>query len=205
MATAKEKACRTCGDKFTPWRSTQVVCPNPQCALEDVRKRERKKRDREIKRETRERKEQLKSRQDLLKEAQAAFNRYIRIRDKHLPCISCGATEHQTDYHKISGWVASHYRSVGACPELRFNELNVHKACVRCNSHLSGNIIEYRISLIERIGQENVEWLESKHELPNLSKDDIRGIKKKYQDKARELEKKTEEHAARTAGVWEGE
>ncbi|TEW24926.1 recombination protein NinG, partial [Histophilus somni] len=104
-------------------------------------------------------KERLKSRSERLKELQGVFNRFIRLRDKNLPCISCGR------YHQ-GQWHAGHYRSVGACPELRFNEDNVHKQCSVCNNHKSGNVIEYRINLVAKIGVERVEFLERKDHLP---------------------------------------
>lgn len=89
--------------------------------------------------------------------AQRAFNADIRRRDIHDNCISCNRP-HGGQYH------AGHYRSVGAHPELRFEELNCHKQCSACNNHLSGNIADYRINLIKKIGIKKVEWLEGPHE-----------------------------------------
>ena len=140
-------------------------------------------------RELRERKRKAKPRAQWLKEAQAAFNAWIKERDKHLPCVSCDATEHGTSYVKISGWVASHYRSVGACPELRFEESNVHKACVRCNSHLSGNIVEYRIRLRARIGEEKLAWLEGPHDPKRYTIEELMAIKSEYRRRLREMRK----------------
>jgi hypothetical protein len=124
----------------------------------------------------------MKSRADWLREAQAAFNRYIRLRDHDKPCISCGR-QHQGQWH------AGHYRSVGACPELRFMELNVHKQCAPCNDHLSGNIVEYRRGLIERIGIDQVEWLEGNHEAKKYTIEEIKAIKAEYTHKSKELMK----------------
>ncbi|VEB00995.1 bacteriophage Lambda NinG protein [Klebsiella pneumoniae] len=59
---------------------------------------------------------------------------------------------------------ASHYRSRGAASHLKFNVFNVHSACTRCNRQLSGNAVEYRIRLIERIGLDRVERLETDNE-----------------------------------------
>ena len=116
-------------------------------------------------------------------EAQAAFNKWIRLRDAHLPCISCGR-HHQGQYH------AGHYRTVGANPELRFEPLNVHKQCAPCNNHKSGNIVEYRINLVSRIGQDAVDWLEGPHEPKRYTVDQLREIKREYTRKAREIERK---------------
>ncbi|MCH1769976.1 recombination protein NinG, partial [Brucella abortus] len=43
------------------------------------------------------------------------------------------------------------------------NERNIHKQCVVCNQHKSGNLVPYRVELISRIGQEAVDEIESNH------------------------------------------
>lgn len=133
-------------------------------------------------RELRQAKERVKTKGELAKEAQQAFNAYIRERDKDLPCISCGR-HHQGQYH------AGHYRTVGANPELRFEELNVQKQCAPCNNHKSGNIVEYRINLVKRIGQDNVDWLEGPHEPKRYTAEQLREIKRLYRGKLKELKK----------------
>lgn len=106
-----------------------------------------------------ERKEKLKTAGDYTKEAQAAFNRFVRIRDVHKPCISCGnPLEHES---LGGGYDAGHYRSRGAASHLRFNLLNVHAQCKKCNRYLSGNVTDYRIGLVSRIGQNMIDKLES--------------------------------------------
>ena len=172
----KPKSCKVCKAKFTPRASTQVVC-SWQCSLvhtsNEKEKRERK--------DYREKKEALKTRSEWLKEAQVVFNRYIRERDKDLPCVSCGKI---TDNPQ-----AGHYRSVGAAPQLRFAEDNVWSQCVRCNMHQSGNAIEYRINLVKRIGLERVEALESDNEPAKYSIEDAKEIKKLYNEKLKLLTK----------------
>lgn len=116
-----------------------------------------------------------------LKQAQAAFNAFIRVRDEKDTCISCGR-HHDGQYH------AGHYRTVGAHPELRFDELNCHKQCSVCNNHLSGNLLEYRISLIKKIGQGTVEILEGPHKPKKYSVDDLKQIAKTYKQKKKDLE-----------------
>ena len=173
----KQKKCKVCKQSFEPVRFAQVVC-SLSCAIEHSKKLSEKK----SKKEHKEAKAKLKSRADYLKEAQAVFNKYIRMRDGSEPCISCGR-HHTGQYH------AGHYRTVGAAPELRFNETNCHKQCSVCNNHLSGNLLEYRRGLISKIGIEKVEWLESKHEAKKYTIDEILAIKKEYQQKIKELER----------------
>lgn len=171
----KQKSCKVCKIKFTPRASTQVVC-SWQCASAFTAK-EKEKRDRK---EYREKKEALKSRRDWLNEAQTVFNAYIRLRDDKLPCVSCGR-HHQGQYH------AGHYRSVAAASQLRYNEDNVHKQCQPCNTHKSGNAIEYRINLVKRIGIERVEKLESDNKPKKWTIDELKELKQKYKDKLKEL------------------
>lgn len=179
------KKCRICKAKFEPFNSLQVAC-SPACALKIGKKQAAKKADDKTKEQrkwVREQKQKLKGRSEHLKEAQQAFNAYIRERDRHRPCISCG-TWSAGQFH------AGHYRTTKAAPELRFEELNCHKQCAQCNNFDSGNIVEYRISLIQRIGQEAVDWLEGPHEPKKYTIDDLKAIKAKYRAMKRELEKR---------------
>lgn len=125
--------------------------------------------------------EKAKTRSQHMKEAQAAFNAFIRARDAKLPCISCGR-------HHQGQWHAGHYRTVGASPELRFEELNVWKQCAPCNDHLHGNLINYRIELIKRIGLDKVEWLEGHHLPKKYTIGDLIEIKRIYKQKTKEME-----------------
>lgn len=115
-----------------------------------------------------------------LKDAQKAFNEFIRLRDKGKPCISCSRI-HNGQIH------AGHYRSVGAAPQLRFNQFNCHAQCAPCNNHKSGNAIEYRINLVKKIGLEKVEWIESQNTPLRLRLDDIRAIKNYYRTLVKRL------------------
>jgi hypothetical protein len=173
----RQKKCSVCREQFQPVRPLQSVC-GLQCAVIAAESAKAK----QVRKEYRSAKQKMKSRADWLREAQAAFNRYIRLRDHDKPCISCGR-QHQGQWH------AGHYRSVGACPELRFEEANVHKQCAPCNDHLSGNIVEYRRGLIERIGIDQVEWLEGNHEAKKYTIEEIRAIKAEYTHKSKELMK----------------
>ena len=113
--------------------------------------------------------------------AQKAFNAYIRVRDKGQPCISCK----RSTGSKIN---AGHYKSVGANPELRFEELNCHLQCEHCNSFKSGNIDQYRPNLINKIGLDKVEWIEGPHKAKKYTCDQLKQIELKYKAKIKELE-----------------
>lgn len=176
----KPKACKGCGTEFQPRVSTQVAC-SPVCALNLIAKRKFEKAAKEERKADKVKREALKSRSSWLSDAQAMFNKYIRLRDAKQPCISCGKTE--------ATWDAGHYRTVAAAPNHRFNEDNVHKQCVQCNQHKSGNIVQMRMGMIERIGEERVKAIEYDNNLNKLSIDDIKSVKETYKQKIIELQK----------------
>ncbi len=91
------------------------------------------------------------------KKAKDEFQKWIRIRDKDLPCISCGKfiTEDGLDMK----WDGGHFYKSELYTSLMFDEGNCHKQCSYCNDHLSGNLIEYRDRLLIKIGQEGYEDL----------------------------------------------
>jgi hypothetical protein len=132
--------------------------------------------------ETRKAKESIKTKGQYVREAQAAVNKYIRARDFNKPCISCGNLPEQ----KLGGTMdAGHYRSRGAAGHLRFNLLNIHAQCVKCNRYGSGNVIDYRLSLINKIGLDNVEKLESDQTIKVFTIEYLQRVKKIFNRRAR--------------------
>jgi hypothetical protein len=126
-------------------------------------------------------KQKVKTRGAHVLELQAAFNEWVRLRDEGQPCISCGN-------HRLV-WHAGHYRSVGACPELRFEQDNCHRQCATCNTLLSGNLAAYRVNLIAKIGLDRVEWLEGNHPPEKLTVTEIQEMKAFYRAEVRRLKK----------------
>ena len=89
----RPKNCKNpaCGDSFVPQRLGQAVC-SPKCglAIKDVNQAKARKSLAQVGRaDIKVRKEKLKTRADHAKEAQSVINRYVRLRDAHLGCISC--------------------------------------------------------------------------------------------------------------------
>lgn len=176
------RKCKVCKCAFEPRLPMQVVC-GMDCAKTlavSVRGKLEKVKAVKERKETREKLDKLKSRATWAREAQAAFNGFIRARDAGSPCISC-SRHHEGQYH------AGHYLSVGARPELRFNEFNVHKQCAPCNTYLSGNAVLYRKALMEKIGVELVDSLEGPHAPCHYTIDHLKGIKTTYVAKTRAL------------------
>jgi hypothetical protein len=185
LKEAKAKTCKNpeCGASFKPSFSTaQKVC-SWACGLAiapENREKARKAIAEVGRKEIRAAKERIKPRAQYVREAQQAFNEWIRLRDAALPCVSCGR-HHEGQYH------AGHYRTVGANPELRFEPLNVWKQCAPCNNHKSGDIVNYRIELVRRIGAEKVEWLEGPHEPKKYTIEELKALTAKYRALTREL------------------
>lgn len=146
----KPRRCKVCNEVFTPNRPLVPVC-SPKCAIEYTNKLKANK----AKKEKSILKEKLKTLSDLEAEAKKSFQRYVRLRDKDLPCISCNNSN-------TKDWAGGHYFSAGMYSGLMFDERNCHKQCnTHCNKYLSGNLLEYRKGLIKRFGNEFVEKLES--------------------------------------------
>ena len=182
---ARRKRCPECRVMFTPSRGAQAVCGEVECAIaygkSEKGQASAKKALADIERkDIKVRKEKLKSRADHLKDTQHAFNAWIRARDAGQPCISCGTT---ADVQYCAG----HYRTTGSCPELRFEPLNVHKQCAPCNNHKSGDIVNYRIELVKRVGVESVDWLEGPHEPKKYTIEELKAMTADYRAKTREL------------------
>lgn len=182
----RPKTCSVCKTEFTPSRPLQKVC-GPVCALAHAKAKESRQRkaiEKVERREIRAAKERIKSRAEYLKEAQAVMNRYVRLRDAHLGCVSCDKPATWPGQ-----WHCSHFRSVGAAPHIRFSLWNMHKACSICNNHLSGNIAEYLPRLIERIGAERVEALQCDSRIVRYDIPYLKRLKAVFSKKCRRLEK----------------
>lgn len=171
--------CKVCKLEFEPRKPLQRVC-TLQCGIIASREDRKSKAEKRFDAETRRRKKLLKNRAQYTREAQASFNKFIRLRDGGLPCISCGATTGQMQ--------AGHYRPTSTQSALRFNEIQVRGQCSTCNMHLSGNLIGYRKGLVALVGEEMVAFLDGDHPPAKWTIDELRWIKVHYHEKAREIE-----------------
>lgn len=203
MAKPARRRCKNdeCREWFHPAFANQWWC-SPECgtkiALEPTKQRTRKAEKAAEKKRRREEQKQkdklkirklaLKPRSYWIKQAQQAVNAFIRERDRDLPCISCGTLT-------SAQWDAGHYRTTAAAPQLRFDERNIHKQCVVCNQHKSGNLVPYRVELISRIGQEAVDEIESNHNRHRWTIEECKAIKAEYQQKLKDLRNSRSEAA----------
>jgi hypothetical protein len=179
MRKVYQRKCLVCKEKFTPQNQTQIVC-GPEHALEYLKKQ----RSKEWKEQKKVIKQSLETKSDVLKAAQIVFNTYIRLRDKDKNCVSCDKKLMGNDVN------ASHFFSVGAYPNLRFNEDNVHNSCISCNQHKHGNQKEYDLRLPNRIGIEKYnKLLEDRNKPLKMSLDEVKELIYIYKQKIKELKK----------------
>jgi len=174
----KFRKCRYCGAKTVPYGSLNPFCFTNEC-IKAHNEAARKKKARKTIQKSR---SQNKSIQ--LQKTQEIVNKYIRLRDKYKPCISCETTSQSIQYH------AGHFKPMGANQQLRFNVLNIHKQCSRCNNFLSGNLVPYRENLIKKIGIDRVEALESDKSTRKYDIEYLHRLIKLFRKKIRLYERK---------------
>lgn len=195
----KPAKCKVCKSLILPpSRPTAIVC-SKECAaslaLSERLKAEKRQAVKAAKlaaadrRDTRAKLQKLKSNATLAAEAQVFVNKYVRLRDAHLGCVSCDKPASWDGQ-----WHASHFRSVGAASGLRFHLWNIHKACSVCNNHLSGNIANYAPRIVERIGAGKVDWLHTQNAVKRSDAAYLERLKAVFSSKVRRLEKRMKAH-----------
>jgi hypothetical protein len=121
----------------------------------------------------------------LLESVKTVCHKYIRLRDKGKPCISC-QNPYQTNHQ------AGHFYKAELFSLVRFNEFNINGQCEQCNLRREGNESEYRINLPDRIGEANFNELNklasfekrTSHKWDRLNLIEIRNY---YKQKIKEL------------------
>lgn len=173
----KPKPCAVCEQPFTPmFTTTQQVC-STLCAMKYNSPEEIEKRYQTLKVESR----KLSWYEEI---ARKVFQKWIRMRDALLPCISCGRTfTHQ--------WDGGHYFKAEIFSGLIFDEDNCHKQCSECNGdNMHGNITEYRKGLVKRYGEDFVKRLEARSDAnrqKSWTREEYMEITEKYKHKLKLL------------------
>lgn len=186
------KPCRAkCGKPREDWSQSKLLnlfC-SPTCAASHAKLKRDERRAKAQRKAMKEARERLKTRRDYEKEAQRAVNDYIRERDIFKPDIVYGP--------EYKGPIqAGHFRSVGACPALRFNTWNIHGQSMTSNqgSHKYSRYERgvsglYEANLRERIGDARVDWLKGEHEPKQYSIEDLKRIKRIFRKRARHIKR----------------
>lgn len=140
---------------------------------------------REFKKAEREHKERMRLPR-ALELTQDVFNRYIRLRDVGMPCISEGI-EWKNDFD------AGHFFSVKQYSELRFDFDNCHGQSILGNRMKDGNFQDYAINLPYRIGEERFAELlkkaeRSKQRVKKWTLEELEEIRTECKKRIKELE-----------------
>lgn len=138
----KECGYSECENKFIPQRPMQTTC-SVSCAIKFNDEKEVKKRVKQM--------ESNVTKLSVYKGlARQTMQRWVRLRDEQLPCISCGT-------YVTNQWDGGHYYKAELYSGVIFNEINVNKQCCECNGdNMHGNPIEYRKGLIRKYGEAKV-------------------------------------------------
>ena len=186
----RTKTCKNCSERFAPRFTTlEKFCWKPECKTKEAMlnlEKQKAKQQREQKRQTQEKKLNLRTASQWRQITQKTFNIFVRARDQDQPCISCGQ---QPKAKRDAG----HFFSVGNYPALRYEPTNCHAQCVECNHHKGGNLHEYKIRLIAKVGQEEVDRLtEIRNEPKKYTIPELKELNIYYLKKIQELNKKND-------------
>jgi hypothetical protein len=166
------RKCKYCLERYTPKYSTTEPCPKYECRLQHLEANVAK-----INRANKATaRDSIKSYAQRLGEAKKVFQKWIRLRDKDKPCISCGSISSTV-------WDGGHFKKAELYSGVIFNEYNVNIQCGKCNRFLGGNELNYRTGLIAKIGEQAVLNLEHLAEMSRMKKytnEELEEIKIKY-------------------------
>ncbi|MCM7332668.1 recombination protein NinG [Enterobacter roggenkampii] len=195
MRKPTRRTCKVCKQKFTATFDNVWWCCPEHGAIYALELREKQKvkeaakrikderrKEQESRRSHAERRRAVKPLSHWVQMTQRAVNDWRRttLLAAGYGCISCGT---KTAF----AWHAGHYRTTAAAPQLRFNPDNIWLQCSACNVHKSGNIEAYRAALVELIGEEKVQALESNNETHHYTREELDGIRADARAKLRAI------------------
>jgi len=170
----KLKTCKICKVKFEPKKFAQNVC-DYKCAITHAKNLKDKKDADNWKTQKAVLKDNLKTLGQYEAEAKTSFQKWVRLRDKGKPCISCGKVTDEVD--------GGHFKKAEIYSGVIFNENNCHSQCRKCNRFQNGNELNYRLGLIERYGLDfanNIETLANETRVYKYTKAELIAKKIKY-------------------------
>lgn len=144
MKKVKRKRCKVCNELFLSYNTLQKVC-SPKCAIE-FNKRKVKADKYTINNLIKEKKER-ESLSRAIRFTTLKVHKYVRLRDKGKPCISCDCEWHD-DFQ------AGHFYSAGKYTSIKFDLDNINGQCPQCNIFNEGEHDRYALSLPNRIGDD---------------------------------------------------
>jgi hypothetical protein len=168
--------CKNCKQVFEPVKFLQKYCLKDECIKVWVKAENEK----QWTKKKSQMKADLTTLSDYLKLTQQVFNKFIRVRDEGLNCISCDIPPKKKN--------AGHYYSQGGHSAVRFDEDNCHLQCEHCNTFLSGNLLNYQIGIEKRIGGEKLMQLQAKaHDVKKWTKEELKEIIEIYKKKIKNI------------------
>jgi len=169
---SKQRKCKYCGEKYTPKYLSTEPCVKYECRIKHLEANTAK-----INKANKAKaRDDIKSYAQRLGEAKKVFQKWIRMRDKDKPCISCGSVSSTV-------WDGGHYKKAEIYSGVIFHENNVHLQCGKCNRFLGGNELNYRDGLIAKIGEQAVIELEKLADTTRMKRytnEEFEQIKLKY-------------------------
>ena len=106
----------------------------------------------------------------LLDRVKRNCNKYIQLRDLIISngeiiakCISCNRIWLINNSYDLKNFHAGHYFNDNDYKSVRFDEININGQCAKCNTPapkgMSGNLSNYQIGLIKKVGQKEFDEL----------------------------------------------
>jgi hypothetical protein len=170
--------CKNCKQPFEQVRFLQKYCLQEECVkiwVDEIKNAAWKKKKQQWKVDN----QKL---SDLIQAAQIVFNQYIRLRDAGSVCISCQKPAKKEN--------AGHYWNTAYHQAVRFDEDNVHLQCEHCNNSKHGDLANYQVHLIAKIGQERFDLLKARaKETRKFTRDEVQEIIKHYKAEIKKIKK----------------
>jgi hypothetical protein len=169
--------CKNCRQLFEPVRFNQKFCFDPECVKVWVTSEKEK----QWKKKKATLKVELMTKKDYEKILQQLVNKYVRMRDKGQPCISC--------QKPIKGKVdAGHLYAVGNYPSVRFNLKNINAQCINCNQFNCGAINDYRLNFVLKYSQQELEELDQlAHQQRQFTVQEIKDLITEFKEKTKNI------------------
>lgn len=169
--------CKNCRQLFDPARFNQKYCFDPECVKVWVTSEKEK----QWKKKKATLKVELMTKKDYEKILQQLVNKYVRMRDKGQPCISC--------QKPIKGKCdAGHLYAVGNYPSVRFNLKNINAQCINCNQYNGGAINDYRINFVKKYSQQDLDELDQlAHQQRQFTVQEIKDLITEFKEKTKNI------------------
>lgn len=192
---ARKCRLKTCREPLPKATHGTIYQNAGYCCVECLADHERAKRlNRALKKKSKPKRDRSGDLSHQIELTQSVFNRFIRTLDSGKPCISCGRS--------VCGgvWDAGHFRSVGSCPELRFDPRNCYlqgSGCNRANRRPDKNnsrnaetiAAEYDSRLRDLMGGELVDWIKGPHPASHWTIDELKKMRSMLSAETRRIEK----------------